>query len=48
MINKYYAIGVLGSRMWTASLSVGLTVLVSKGIKQAERAWLPLMFTSWG
>ena len=44
----FYITGVLGSRMWTASLSVGLTILVSKGIKLAERAWLPLMFISWG
>lgn len=41
-------LGVLGTRMWTATLSIGLTILVSKGAKLAERAWLPLLFISWG
>ena len=42
------SVGVLGTRMWTASMSIGLVILVSKGMKKAERAWLPLMFISWG
>ena len=42
------SVGVLGTRLWAASMSIGLVILVSKGMKKAERAWLPLMFISWG
>ena len=40
--------GVLASRLWTAWLAVGLTLVLVKGPRVAEKAWLPLMLSAWG
>ena len=43
-----FFIGVLASRMWLAWIGVGLLLLIYKGPRVAEKAWLPLMFSAWG
>lgn len=40
--------GVLASRLWTAWIAIGLTLLLFKGPRVAEKAWLPLMLSAWG
>lgn len=40
--------GVMASRLWTAWLAVALALLLLKGPRVAEKAWLPLMLSAWG
>ena len=42
------ALGVLGTRTWMASLSIGLVLLYTAGPRRATKAWLPLLLLSWG
>ena len=50
---KYFAFslffpGVLASRIWTAWIALGLTLLLYKGRRVAEKVWIPLMLSAWG
>jgi len=40
--------GVLSTRTWMTSLGIGILLLISKGPIVAEKAWVPLMLTTWG
>ena len=43
-----FFIGVLATRMWLAWIGLGLVLLLRKGPRVAEKAWLPLMLSAWG
>lgn len=43
-----FFIGVLSTRTWMASISIGLLVLLRKGPTVADKLWLPIMLASWG
>ncbi|CAI8038773.1 Integral membrane protein GPR155, partial [Geodia barretti] len=40
--------GVLASRIWTAWIALGLTLLLYKRQQVAEKLWIPLMLSAWG